>query len=273
MIQRVMIDSPTKATKQPSLRVVSRIFLILLAGGCIVILGSYCWEESIFDSERWASALIFLGVVTTLVTLSRDLPTQNLLLASFIVGLIALGFELLPKIANAASTPGLEVALIWPTPLIWVISILNARWVARIMLARWSTVPVYGFWLLGLATFLSILFIFGSQFLGKSGNHHSVGSPNQPSIWRGGVQGMNSFQVVGTAIIAGLLVSPSLVNKRPETHFVTAEPLFIWLSFNVLFVTGALRNQQILAAIVLSLSNILILSLASASRSTSLFRT
>jgi len=211
---------------------------------------------------------MFLGLFTTWVTLSRDLPGQNVLLASIIIMAIASGFEVMAIMAKA-STLVLQATLFWPVATIWVISILNARGVARIMLVRWRAAPTYGFWLFGLTIFLAVLFIFGSQYLRKSGGHGPLGTLARPNLWGVDVHGINLLKVAGTAVVSVLLVSPALVNKRPQADTVTVEPIIIWLGFNIVFVAATYSTHAFFEAILLFLSNVSILSVAIASRSNS----
>jgi len=237
--------------------------MTILAVQCILVLVSLCFEESFFRPARWDVVLLFFGVLTTWVTSCRNLPGQNVLLASLIIAGIASGFEVMATVMKKPSAPVFHADVFWPVATTWVISILNARGVARILLVRWRAAPAYGLWLIGLTIFLAVLFVFGSGYLGKFDRSGAFGSLARSNLWETGEHGMSFLKLLGTALVSVLLASPSLVNKRPRGDTVTVEPMLIWLSFNIVFVAAAYCDHAFFAAAMIFLSNVLIFSLLS----------
>jgi uncharacterized membrane protein len=106
--------------------------------------------------------VLLLALATTLVSLAGQLPAQNVLLATVVIALIGGGIHAIgaftgipfgPVIYTPENGPRLFNALPWFMPFLWVIVILNARGVARLILRPWRKLRVYGFWLIGTTGF------------------------------------------------------------------------------------------------------------------------
>ena len=241
-----MMDFPSGIRPEARvLKVVSWIFLCMLAGQCILTAISLCSARS---ASRADFILLTLGITTTLVTLSRDLPWQNVVAASVIVGAVATVIEVFIFYFQRGSRPAFE--LFWPVPLVWIIAILNARGLSRLVLLRWRSIPTYGFWLFGLTAFLATVFAFVWHFFEKADGYRTFH-----------IQGMGLVQAFGAAG-ALLLALPWLINKRPGERAPAWEPLMTWLSINLLFVTEAFCQRSFITATVLLLTNLLIPALA-----------
>ena len=134
-------------------------------------------------------------------------------------------------------------------------AILNARGVIRLVLFRWRSIPTYGFWLFGLTAFLATVFALGWYSLGRT-EEYSIFQVHRLSLW----------QALPISTGALLLASPWLINKRPVERIPAWEPLIIWLSINLLFVTAAFCQSLLFTAAFLLLSNLLISGLAVTNR-------
>ncbi len=119
------------------------------------------------SDSNWPEALLLLSAtISTLLSLARQLPSQNVLLAAFIIAFIG----------GVAHTAGVKSGipfgpfmfgpqigwkffntLPWTMPLLWVVVVLNSRGVRALVLRPWRKIRTYGFWLIGLTALFTML--------------------------------------------------------------------------------------------------------------------
>ena len=51
----------------------------------------------------------------------------------------------------------------WPLPLLWVVLVINARGVGRLVMRPWRKTNFYGFWVIGLTCLLVLAFDLGLE--------------------------------------------------------------------------------------------------------------
>jgi uncharacterized membrane protein len=206
----------------------------------------------------WPEVLLVLfAAATTLVSLSRQLPGQNVLLAAAIIALLAGGVQALgaitaipfgPYVYTEAAGPRILGTLPWAIPLVWIIAILNARGIARLMLRPWRKTRAYGFWLIGITTALVLLLTLGLEPFATRVMHYWFWSPTRlPIDWHGApVTNFVGWTVTTLLILA--FATPSLINKRAAKNPTDYHPLILWTLLNALFIAGAIIGQLWLTA-------------------------
>jgi hypothetical protein len=220
------------------------LFLVAL-----VLVGTGNWLGApAFVNSQWAgAALLGLAAVSTLISLARQLPWQNVVLSAVLIALSGAGGGVaIISIASGMGSFGAGQAAessfllskLWQLSLEWLVSILNCRGVVRLLLRGWRFAPNYGFWVLGGTVVLAVLFIL--------------------SIARLSVLKLNwtvALLVPGTTIgtlVTLVLVTPSLINKKPVMEKPDWHPLVIWVAFNLWFVVDAVsRARWIVGALIL----------------------
>src|ERR1044072_3287796 len=128
------------------------------------------WVETAFrlslpGKPGWAETiLLFTATAATLVSQPRQLPAQNVLLATLIIAVIAgaaqavgvlTGIPFGPFVFMDAAGPKLFNVLPWSIPFLWVVIIFNSRGVARLILRPWRKSRLYGFRLIGVTATLA----------------------------------------------------------------------------------------------------------------------
>src|SRR5438046_2828856 len=136
------------------------------------------WAATLFpiawlgEPEGSLTGLVRATPATSLVSLSRQLPGQNVLLAAAIIALIGsaahwvgavTGIPFGPFEYTDTAGPKFFSTLPWALPFIWIIAILNSRGVARLVLRPWRKTRAYGLWIMGLSSTLSLLLNFGLE--------------------------------------------------------------------------------------------------------------
>jgi uncharacterized membrane protein len=208
---------------------------------------------SLFGNARWPEGLlVVLATAITVSSLSRRLPSQNVILASFIIALIASGVQSLGALTGIPFGPyvynyeniGRELfyPLPWAVPLMWIVVILNSRGVARLMLRPWRKIRAYGFWVIGLTMVLAALFDLGLEPFATRVKGYWYWTPTKlPLAWYGAPL-VNFFAWAVCTLLILAFATPALIDKKKVKHPPDYQPLVIWLLLNVLFATGALSH-------------------------------
>jgi hypothetical protein len=249
------VDERNLPGSQPRLQgptdVAAYVFIILFLVQCGLILAGYWLGISGFPNARWfGEALLLLAAASTLSSLARWLPWQNVALGALLIGLMGALIEVVgistgtrPGLDDSRSAVGqlFSIHQAWPIPLVWIVAILNCRGAARFLLQPWQEAPTYGFWLLGFTVFLVVPLILGFARFGPLAlPYFSAASRNMRLDWQ--TAGTLLVCAVGTFLIL-LIVTPSLINKRPTPQPADWHPLVLWAAFNLLFLTGAVGQH------------------------------
>jgi uncharacterized membrane protein len=197
-------------------------------------------------------ALLLLATAGTIFSLERQLPMQNVLLAASVIALVGGGISALGAISGIPFGPftftselGPQIfhKLPWAIPLVWVVTVLNSRGVARLILRPWRKTKTYGFWLMGLSAVLVMLFVLALDPFASRIKHYWFWTPVKfPLTWQGApLVDFLSWGIVTLLILA--FVTPALINKKlskrspPDFH-----PLCVWLGGILIFGIACAQN-------------------------------
>jgi uncharacterized membrane protein len=201
-------------------------------------------------NARWPDGfLLVLMTATVIASLTRQLPGQNVMLASVIIAFIAGAVQSIGALTAIPFGPyvytdrfgqQLFYPLPWAVPLVWIAVIFASRGVARLILRPWHNTPTYGFRLIGLTTALVVLLDIGLEPFATRVKHYWFWNPTKLNFDWYGAPGVNFLGWAATTLLILAFVTPSLINKKPGPQpppdFV---PLVVWLLINLLFATGA----------------------------------
>jgi uncharacterized membrane protein len=240
---------PTEKSRGPAPIQFLHLFLFL---GFLVSLAA--WLGSLlhfpfFRDARWAEDLFpILALATTLMTMGRSLPAQNVILAATLIAVISgivetisakTGIPFGPLVYTDNLGPELFGTLPWPIPVIWVVVILNSRGVARLILRPWRKMGKYGFWVIGLTCLLSVILDLGFEPFAARVNHYWIWHvPNTVLAWYT-APWVNFVGWATTTLLILAFTTPWLINKKqfknaPRDYY----PLIVWLLLNLLLATG-----------------------------------
>jgi uncharacterized membrane protein len=226
------------------------LFLIVFAVTWVMMLLGIRMPET----ANWqAGGFLLVTSATTLVAVARRLPAQNVLSAALLIVALATLFEFVGVLTDVPFGPRLYMkrfgekvlnVLPWPVPLVWLVALLNARGVARLIMRPWRKTTYYGFWVIGLACGLVVMLDLSFEpFATLSQGYWFWRAPQTALRWYTApwVKFLGSF-LVALAILA--FTTPWLLNKQPVKQPIDYHPLVIWLLLNVLFATDALLHQR-----------------------------
>jgi uncharacterized membrane protein len=207
----------------------------------------------------WDAALLILALAATLASSGRQLPAQNVLLATVIVGVIGGGINALgsltgipfgPVIYTQAGGPRLFDSLSWFVPLLWIVAVLGSRGVARLILRPWRKLRVYGYWLMGITTLLTLIFDLGLEPFATRVRHYWLWDRTKIPVDWYGTPLSNFLGWLVTTILVLAFATPALMKKKPAKSGTDYASLIIWVLLNLLFVAGAFSQHLTSAAIV-----------------------
>ena len=223
-------------------------------------------SQGIFDA-----IVVVLAVASTLVSLAGQLPAQNVALAAVIVGILGGAVHVLGAFTGIPFGPinyfpecGLRLlgTAPWFMPLLWIVAILNARGVARLILRPWRKLRVYGYWLIGITTLLVLVFVLGFEPFATHARHYWFWSATKlPVDWYGTPLSDFLGWVVATLLILAFS-TPALMKKKPSRSYPEYHPLIAWTAIQLLFIGGAVSQHLTVAAIVIAIASIAVLPLA-----------
>jgi uncharacterized membrane protein len=204
----------------------------------------------LLGNARWPDGfLLVLTTATVIASLTRQLPGQNVMLASVITALIAGAVQSLgamtaipfgPYVYTDRFGQQLFYPLPWAVPLVWIAVIFASRGVARLTLRPWRKTSTYGFRLIGLTTALVVLLDFGLEPFATRVKHYWFWNPTKLKFDWYGAPGVNFFGWAAATLLILAFATPSLINKKPMPQPPPDyAPLLVWLLLNLLFATGA----------------------------------
>jgi uncharacterized membrane protein len=218
----------------------------LLAAGFLV---AFAAVGTKVEAHWPVAVLLLLATAGTLVTLTRQLPAQNVLLAAFVIAFIGSmahgigaksGLPFGPFMFGPEGGLKLFGLLPWGLPLLWVVAVLNSRGVARLILRPWRKIRAYGFWLIGLTALLTMLFDCALEPFAAHAKHYWIWTTAGYSLTPQGAPASNSVGWFVLTLLILAFITPAMINKQlskrsaPDFH-----PLAVWLGAVLLFATGA----------------------------------
>ena len=182
-------------------------------------------------SGRWMEGVfLFFAAATTLLGLSRRLPPQNVLLLAALIGGLSAGLTAVGAVVGVPFGP-----------LVWVVILITGRGVAQLILRPRRRTSYYGFWLIGLAGLLAVIFNWGLEPLAVPGRHTTP--------W--------FHFLAGFAVVVALLVYtvPWWINKQSNWQPVDYHPLAVWWAMNLWLVAGNVAHYfwpEVIVSLVLN---------------------
>ena len=192
--------------------------------------------------------LLLFAVATTLLTLARTLPAQNVISIAAIIALLS---GIMQSIGATLGTPfghyfytqnaGPRLFHVLPlaVPLIWIVAILNSRGVARLILRPWRESPNIGLWTLGLTCLLAVLFDAALEPYAAINHYWVWQTPKIVPAWHG-VPWTNFFGWAVTTLLIVTCATPWLINKKRVPEPPDYYPLIIWLLLILFLIAGAI---------------------------------
>ena len=195
------------------------------------------------------AVFLLLATISTLAALVRQLPLQNVFLAAFIIALIgsvAHIFGVTSGIPFGSFLFGPQIGwkifntMPWAMPLLWIVTVLNSRGVARLVLRPWRKMRTYGVWLIGLTALLTMLFDCALEPFAAHVKHYWIWTTASYSLTPQGAPISNSVGWFVVTLLMLAFATPVLINKHlskrsaPDFH-----PLAVWLGGILLFAVAA----------------------------------
>jgi uncharacterized membrane protein len=229
-------------------RIVFGLFLVQ----CLIIGVGISFGFPATEGARWPDGLlVVLAAATTVCSLMRQLPAQNVMLAGGIVCAIAAAAHTLGVLSGIPFGPIVYTERIkqvlfpplpWAIPVLWFVVLLNARGVSRLILRPWRRSRNYGFWLMGVTVLLVVLFDFGLEPFATQVKRFWIWDRTNTIWYWHTTPWANFLGWTVTALLMLAFATPSLINKKPVKHPPQFHPLAVWLALNIIILAGAIKK-------------------------------
>jgi uncharacterized membrane protein len=252
---------------------------VLLAADLLIVCLRTCATGHFLRTSRWAEALlVLLAAASTLMSLCRELPAQNVVFAAVLIGLASGAAQAINAIAGVPFGPieyypekaghFLIAGLPWPIPVIWVVVLLNSRGVARLIMRSRRHSPHYGLWVMGLTAMLVVVFELSFQpYATQIKNYWSWKPTKLPSSWYT-TPWTNFLGCSVVSLLILLFVTPVLINKSPRQRPSYYYPVLVWELLGLLLLTATAHGHLWGASglILVQMAVVAVLCIAAAKR-------
>jgi len=227
----------------------------IASGAALVFFGLVLWQtisrSPLPGKPGWAEALLVVtAAIATLASLARQLPGHRILIAATIIAVlggsahaigVASAIPFGPFVYTDAAGPRLFGTVAWPMPLVWLIVVLNARGVARLGLKPWRKTKTYGFWVIGVAALLVVLFNLGLETFAAKVARYWLWLPTKFSFTWHGMPWINSLGWALVTLLALAFATPFLISKNSRSRKLPPDyhPLIVWILLLTWLGTGA----------------------------------
>ena len=259
----VFRDMPLRVDRSAGLaRIARRVLLGLFIAQWMLVCARVCLARPPFGEANWPEGLLLvLAAAATFAGMGRELPLQNVFLSGFIITLLSGAVVSLGAVTGVPFGPlafgksfGQQFfyPLPWAALFVWMVVLLNARGVARLLLRAHRAAPGYGLWLMGGTALLAVAFDLGLEPFATRVKHYWIWQLSKTALTWYGAPWVNFFAWGVAALLILAFATPSLNNKKPGPRPPDYQPLALWLLMNGLFVASAVANRFWAAAVVVS---------------------
>jgi uncharacterized membrane protein len=221
----------------------------------LLVLGQLITHTPMLGQAGRAEALLVVTTaLSTLLAQAKQLPGSKVLLSAVIVavgggGIHALGsatsIPFGPFNFTEAIGPRWFGCVTWAMPALWIIVVFNARGVARLGLKPWRKTKTYGFWVIGVATLLAVLFILSLDVFATKVARYWFWLPTKFTFTWHGMPWTNALGwALGTLVLLAF-ATPFMINKSPKSRRLPPDyhPLIVWVLLLGLCGTGAAMEK------------------------------
>ena len=242
-------------------------FLVCFAIAWVTLLLGVSFSED----WHWLEGLFWLlAAATSLLGLARRLPGQNVLMATTLIAAISFIIAVVAEKTRVPFGPraytdalgGKIFGVPWPMPLLWLVVIVNSRGVARLILRPWRRTMYYGFWVIGLACMLAVVFDASLEPFAARARQYWFWETHLSVLSWYSAPWVNYLGWFVTALGILGFTTPWLINKQPVKQPTDYHPLVIWLLLNLYFATGNALQQLWFALAFCLVANVLVAAYA-----------
>jgi hypothetical protein len=225
-----------------------RVVRALLLGGFLIsisVASCQMWVPPAGGSANaWAWLSVALAFAGTIAAETRDLPLQNVILAAAVIGgagtvgamfcQLAIVETVHQGYAMAGREAGFGLGFLASCGM-WVVMILNARGVAKVLLQPWRCTANYGVWML-LST---ALLVMGLEVGAFATNRRSAADATHPITIGPGNLWVHLTVWTAVTLVTLAVATPILINKSGVQRRSTFQPVVIWLAVGLVLLADA----------------------------------
>ena len=248
-----------------------------------IVLKSAIGVRTLADGP-WPEALFVITAATSIIlAFSRAIPFQNVLLASTAIGSVASLVFLIDVLLRlktplplgscpcaGVGRPEFRDFLPWHIPLNWIVIVLASRGTAQFLLSVRRNTSRYGWELMACTTILCLILIAGMQaFCGWPRGRYPLRPFSFDPLRLFGVSPSTFFVWMVVTLIALVIATPVLIDKKPVNSPPGIRPLLLWITLSLVFATAAMQIGLWVESALLSAAAIVVTMFAMYKRSRS----
>jgi uncharacterized membrane protein len=209
---------------------------------------SQAWQIEWPAGWRRIEALwLLLAALTSLLALGKRLPFQNVATSAVLITVISGCILSVGTLSGVPFGPfhysdllgeKLLDVLPWPMPLVWMVVIINARGVARLIMRPWRKTNYYGYWVIGFTCLLAVLLDVGLEPFAVFVKDYWIWRISRPALHWYTAPWVNFLGWFVTALAILAFTTPWLINKQPIKQPIDYHPLIVWLLLNACLMAG-----------------------------------
>ena len=221
---------------------------------------AWWWPGKVAGGAKWSeTAFLLLAALTSLLSLARRLPLQNVAALSLVISVISAAVLAISSLSGIPFGPCTYSELLggklfdvlpWSLPVVWLVVLINARGVARLILRPWRKTPAYGLWIIGITAALAVWFDLALEPVAVYVKEYWVWrSAKSIPAWYT-APWINSLGWLVTALAILAFATPWFIVKQPVKSTVDWHPLMVWLTLNSWLAAGNALHQLRPAAVI-----------------------
>jgi uncharacterized membrane protein len=237
-----------QATPKPWIALWHKPVFILFLVVSLAQLVSLAWQIEWPAEWRWIEGLwLLLAALTSLLALGKRLPFQNVAMAAALITVISgcilavgtlSGIPFGPYLYSDLLGEKLMGVLPWSMPFVWMVVVVNARGVARLIMRPWRKTNYYGYWVIGFTCLLAVLLDLGLEPFAVFVKDYWIWPIARPVLHWYTAPWVNFLGWFVTTLAILAFTTPWLINKQPVKQPTDYHPLIVWLLLNACLMAG-----------------------------------
>lgn len=234
-------------------KMAAALFFLFVATWVLALVQFWTATPRLVSHHSALGLLVAASAASSIASLCRQLPAQNAIFGAVLIGLVtgtiqafnaSIGIPFGPMEYHRENIGQFVFgALPWALPLVWILMILNARGVARLILRSRRRKPNYGFWVMGATVALVVVFQFSFQPYATIVEDFWIWKLTKLSSSWYSTPWTNFLGTAVMTLLILLFVTPLFINKSPNQKPPAYHPLIMWELLSCLFLTGLLARH------------------------------
>ncbi len=244
MPPKFMLPRPPTSSAKPFEQRLNQLVTWTATGLMLLSFLALVWQilssGTLVESNGWSCGLFLItATLSAALMQTHHSSGMKVILAAIIIGLgggathwvgATTNLPFGPIIFTEHSGPKIAGKVSWAMPWLWIIVVLNARGISRLILRPWRKTKTYGFWVIGLTTGLATLLAVALDPFATHTGHYWLWLPTRfPFTWFN-MPWSNALGWAVTTLLLLAFATPLLISRGSRTRKLPPnyQSLLIW---------------------------------------------